>query len=205
MERSSQILQSFLNLPKEQKMTIGQFLELFGVRSIAIVILILALPHSIPIVEPPGISTITGLPILFFSFQIMIGRHKIWLPKKLTEKKLPQTFLRKAIKYTLPVIKFIEKFIHPRWKCFFSKNAQKFIGFMIFLMSLVLALPIPGANFLPGVSISLLALALIETDGVLAAIAIIFSTASLVLMYKLILFTIKVILSWIKGFIHSGP
>jgi hypothetical protein len=37
-----------------------------------------------------------------------------------------------------------------------------------FVLALVLILPIPGGNFLPGVTVSVLALALVQRDGLLA-------------------------------------
>ena len=66
-------------------------------------------------------------------------------------------------------------------------------------LAAILALPMPGGNFLPGTSILLLALALLEKDGKLALAGIAFSVGSVVFMYKVIVFVITSLAGWLIG------
>ena len=65
---------------------------------------------------------------------------------------------------------------------------------MRFLLALVLALPIPFGNMLPGLAIATLSLALIQRDGLLGVLGYVLAASSwlvLGLSFKLILTTIQ--------------
>lgn len=193
---ASDLLKQIAQLPDRETISIGEFVSMLGDRSFALAILIFSLPNSLPIPGIPGFSTITGLPILFIALQMVAGRTKIWLPRRVSEKTFSYQFLKKIINKSIPPILWLERFLHPRLTNICGPVGERFIGFLIVIMASVLVLPIVGGNFLPGASISLLALALLENDGAFASFSISFCIASLWLMYSIIVWVLKTLLAW---------
>lgn len=182
--------------PDKGEIMIGDFVTLLGDRSFALAILIFSLPNAVPI-GVPGFSTVTGLPILFIALQILCGRKVIWLPRKVAEKRFQQEFLAKVICKALPVVIWVEKFLHPRLTILCESIGERFIGFLIAVMACILALPIVGANFPPALSISLLALSLLEDDGVFAVLSMLFCIATAYFMYSVVMVVLGGTLHWV--------
>ncbi len=184
--KASQLLTDINLRLKEEAITVRDFITLLGDRSFALCILIFSLPNSLPLPGIPGLSTLTGIPILIISLQMVWGKESIWLPKKVAHKEISQGLLSKIIGKSIPYVARLEKFLHPRLGLFCSNGGERLIGVIIAIMAFILSLPIVGGNFLPGFSISLLAIAMLERDGLFALLAIIFSLVSLALMYHLL-------------------
>jgi hypothetical protein len=199
--RSSDLLKKIAANYQQDTISIGEFVMLLGDRSFALAILIFALPNAIPVPGIPGFSTITGLPILIIAVQIAMGRDAIWLPKKIASKRFSHGFLVGIIHKALPLMHGIEKFLKPRWVLLCEGKSERIIGGLIVVLAFILALPIPGGNFLPGLSIALLSLALLENDGLFAIIASLVSVGSILFMYKVITFVISSLISWGMHFI----
>ena len=166
--------------------SVGEFLTMLGDRAFYLAILIFSLPNSLPIPGIPGVSTVTGLPITFIAFQLMLGRDVIWLPVKIAEKSFNKETLAKLLSKTLPGVIWLEKFLRPRWPAMTGVRAERTIGAVFVVLSLIIALPIPGGNFLPGVAMSLIALAMLEKDGAMLSGALIFAAGSVFVMIGVI-------------------
>lgn len=187
--RTSEILQGIITRGEEdgdRGISINEFTRLLGERAFGLAILVFALPNSLPIPGIPGVSTITGLPITFIAFQMLMGRDAIWLPRKVGEKRFSQERLAKLIKKAMPTIIKLEKFLCPRWSIVCSDAGERVIALMFIVLSLIIALPIPGGNFLPGLAMSLIALGLLERDGLFVACAMGFAVVAIVLMVEII-------------------
>jgi len=194
--RTSDLLRDITTSPHQGDVSIGDFVSLLGDRSFALVILIFALPNAVPVPGIPGFSTLTGVPIMLLALQIALGRDTIWLPERVAKKRFSCTFLTKVINKAMPAMLWIEKCLHPRWVWVCEGISERAIGMLIVVLAAILALPMPGGNFLPGLSILLLALALLEKDGKLALAGVIFSVGSIVFMYKVIVFVITSLAGW---------
>lgn len=196
--RTSEILQQIID-SSDGDISVGGFLELLGDRAFALAILIFSLPNSLPIPGIPGFSTITGLPITFIALQMVMGRNTIWLPKSIAAKRFSRVKLAQMLQKTMPSVLWLERFLMPRmhWVC--SPFGERVIGGLFVILSLVIALPIPGGNFLPGLSMSLIALGLLEQDGLFVLCACGFALMSLNLMYKFIMLFLKTVWHWIAG------
>lgn len=196
--RTSELLEEIISTPNATGvLTIGQVTKMLGGRAFALVILLFALPNSIPIPGIPGFSTITGLPITFIALQMVLGRSSIWLPGKLAYKQFSQEGLAKYIRKAMPYIVKLERYLCPRWGVVCSPLAERLIGLLFVVLSLIIALPIPGGNFLPGLAMSLIALGLLERDGLFVSCACGFAVVSIVLMYQFIILAVKTALSWV--------
>lgn len=182
--RTSQILQSISDRCTEGTVNIRDFTAMMGDRAFALVILVFSLPNSLPIPGIPGFSTITGLPILFISIQMLFGRDVIWLPKWVAEKKFRMQTLKRVMDKAIPNVIKVEKYLKPRWSIVLSPVGECLVGFCILMLASILILPIPGGNFLPGISITILALSFLEKDGLWTACGVVISILSFYVMFE---------------------
>ncbi len=186
--RTSVILKEIIEYPSQDThVTVGEFIGMLGDKGFCLAILIFSLPNSLPVPGIPGFSTLTGLPITFIGLQMVIGRQSLWLPYRFASKKFSRSGLVKMLSKALPAVVWLEKFLRPRWLPLTEPLADRFIGAMFVVLSLIIALPIPGGNFLPGLAMSLIALAMLERDGIFLVAALAFAVSGIVFMYKIIL------------------
>lgn len=181
---TSVILQEILSNNKDT-ITIGKLSEEIGDRGFGLVILLFALPNTIPL-PIPGVSTITSLPLIFISLQLCLGMQKIWLPCWIAKREIKMSNMHYIIDKSLPCLKWLEKFVKTRNMFFTSNKFERFAGFIIFILSCLLALPIPLGNLLPGISVSLVSLAIAEQDGILMILGLLISFISIIFVAMLI-------------------
>jgi len=197
MKRTSELLRDIAASHEDGEISIGECVARMGDRSFALAILVFSLPNSLPVPGIPGFSTITGIPILLIALQIIAGRQSIWLPHRVAEKKFQQAFLAKIVRKALPVVLWLERWLKPRLSFVCEGWGERLIGLLIFVMAAILALPIVGGNFLPGFAISLLALSLLEKDGLFASFAISFCVGSIYFMYKIVAYVLGAAMHWL--------
>ena len=147
-------------------LTVGEMLDAFDSRAFGAMLLVFGLLNTLPL--PPGSSTILSLPILFLAPQIAMGADHPWLPKKLTEKPLKRDDMRGLFRRLAPIVRSMELITRPRLRPMFAPVGERAIGVVCTLLALVLVLPIPLGNLAPGATVAILALALLQRDGILA-------------------------------------
>lgn len=200
-QRTSAILEHIIkSCDREGTISLGEFLSLLGDRAFFLAILVFSLPNSLPVPGIPGFSTITGLPITFIALQLLLGRESIWLPKSWAQKSFSRQGVGRLLAKALPAVVWLEKFLRPRLLALSSGTGGRLLGLLFIVLSLIIALPIPGGNFLPGLSMSLLALAMIERDGLFLLSAIAFSVASVAFMVKIIVLFFTATAAAIRSF-----
>lgn len=165
----------------DAEITVNDVLKRLDGRAFGLLLFILAAPNCIPNI--PGISTIFGLLLIAPALQMIFGARQIWLPKQVREYKIQSAGLRTAIEKTVPILKKIEKWIKPRMEGLTEKPFRSLLGVQTLILAVILLLPIPFANFVPGLSIAFLALGLLQRDGALIIGSFILFLASLFLTY----------------------
>lgn len=197
--RTSEILEDIIAKCEDGNISLRDFTAMMGDRAFALVILVFSLPNSLPVPGIPGFSTITGLPILFVGLQMMIGRDVIWLPKWVAKKEFSTGSLKKVLGVAIPWVVKMERFLRPRWSIILSPLGECVVGFFIVCLTCILVLPIPGGNFLPGLSITILALSFLEKDGLVTTFGFIFAAASMVFMVGIITAAVEMVVGWVSG------
>ena len=149
----------------KEGVTVDTIIKIFSQRSYGLVLFFFASLGCIP--APPVIASIIGLPLLFFSVQ-MVFSDSFWLPKKLKNYPLPQTVIRKGIDMMIRILEYVEKVAHPRWS--FIVLSQKWLGILMACFSATIIVPLPLTNLLPALGIIFISLGWLEKDGVLGMI-----------------------------------
>ena len=109
----------------EAGISLDELMQLFGTRSLGVVIHLFSLPLLIP-VPIPGLSTLCSVPLLFASYQLLLNKNKMWLPKKLSQQIIPKDSCVKIVSKILPLLKYIECLSRPRLIWLFSFVANPF-------------------------------------------------------------------------------
>lgn len=148
-------------------LSIAEILLILSRKGRVLVVILLSIPFCQPI-QLPILSTPFGLAIAFIGLRIAFGKQ-IWLPKKLLEKKISSRTFEKITNKTLTLVRKIKSWIHPRltWLCH-SSCMEKINGLIISILGIFLAFPfpIPLSNLIAAWSIFLVAVGMLEDDGV---------------------------------------
>lgn len=167
--RFSQELNQLLVKLSVKPMSIAEILRQTGKRGFCLVISLLVLPFLFPM--PPGLSGVMGLGCFILGGQMALGRKFPWLPKRVARFKFPRSLTQQLLRSIRRPIIWLEKIVRSRWFGI-SKHpyAWRGNGLCIAWLSVLLMLPIPFTNPLPAIAILLLAVATIESDGLLMCV-----------------------------------
>jgi hypothetical protein len=97
---------------------------------------------------------------------MILGLKAPWLPRALMRRSVRRESFARAMNVAVPWIRRAEKLLKPRLTLLASGWFERVIGLVCAVLALVLTLPIPFGNMPPAVAICILALALLEKDGV---------------------------------------
>src|SRR5690606_28370773 len=104
-------------------------------------------------------------------------------PKRMRDWRVDCEALRKTLRVATPPLKRIEYLIKPRWSVLTRFPTTILIGLQTALMAFILILPIPFANWPPGMTVAMTALALLQRDGILMLLTIPAALASVLSVY----------------------
>lgn len=152
----------------EDKLTLGELLDVFGDEGLLLLTILLTLVFLIP-VSIPGVSTVFGAAILLVGISRLIGRP-LWLPKKLKDKALPADKLRPGLTRGMVWVQRLEKISRSyRLRVFVEGRAQDLLNNLAFILAALLLMApfgfVPFSNTLPGLALLFYAVGLIQRDG----------------------------------------
>ena len=68
----SAVLRQLAADPGRERVSVRDLFAALGDRALAALLFVFAVPNAIP--SPPGVSTVLGVPLLFLSAQLLLGR-----------------------------------------------------------------------------------------------------------------------------------
>jgi hypothetical protein len=180
--RTSQILRDILaNNPDVTDFTVEKIVDSIGGTSFGTSLMFFAIPEVVPI-PLPGLAAIVVIPTAVISGQMAVGHKQIKLPKFILKKRVPRRALAAAVRAILPFLEKAEKVSKPRWKWATTPLAKRLLGLFIFILALSIAFPMPGFNMPQAISTFIIALGLVEDDGILVVAGVVAGIASLALL-----------------------
>lgn len=179
-------------IASQDRASIGTVIDRLGPSSLGLVLLILTIPAIIPIPGPVGM--VLGSCLTLVALQVIAGARRVWLPRWLRERGLPTRFVTAAITRIVPWLERFERRLSPRrWMVLSGRLARPFLGLAILAMAVIITLPIPLGNILPVIALAMLALALLERDGVAVLWALAMSLVAVVWTIVLVLFGARIV------------
>jgi hypothetical protein len=176
----SQDIKLLLQRLAEKPLSIGDILAETSERGFNLVIALLVLPFLFPM--PPGLTGPFGGACLILSMQMVLGRRSPWLPRKIATYKFPRSFANVLLQNLRRVTRILEKIARPRLsKIADNSYTWRFNGLCISWLAVLLISPVPLTNPIPTIGILLLAVATIESDGLLMCIGYIFTVLTTLL------------------------
>ncbi len=202
---ASELLDDLVDAFPGDKTSVGELIDRLDSRAHGMLLLVLALPMCIPNV--PGISTIFGVLMMLPALQLVMGSRRLWVPQRVRRWEIECAPLRRTLRAATPPLKRVEYLIKPRWSRLTRFPVTILVGLQTLLMAFILILPIPFANWPPGMTVAITSLALLQRDGVLMLLTIpaaIASVASVYLGTRVGLAVINNIIEWVQGLIGAG-
>ncbi|MEO0863886.1 MAG: exopolysaccharide biosynthesis protein [Pseudomonadota bacterium] len=144
-------------------------------RAFGLFLLILALPCCIPFLY--GLPQIVALPLMFVSAQILLGRRVPWLPTKLSTRAVSAEGLGTLSRRSGPWLKRLEAISRPRLAALTRAPIDRIVGLGLVLFSASILVPLPGTNTVPGFAVVVVAMGLLQRDGLLVLIGAVLGTA----------------------------
>lgn len=172
--RLSDALMALFDGAASERISIGTLLEGLGARGFGLSLVLFAICAALP----PGIGSLFGFPIMLFAAQMMAGRAKPWLPKRLADKTFAITDVRIFVAKVKKPLDFVERFTRPRLSFLTTVTFERFLGLVIFFLAGIIALPGPLTNMPPAIAIGILGIAMAQRDGLLVLIGLVGSVVA---------------------------
>lgn len=141
----------------------------------------------------PGISIFSGLVMIVPAVQMAIGFRSPRFPRFLREYQIGARRLREIGEKGILWIERVELILKPRWLILTTSLAIPLLGCLIACLAIMILIPLPFSNFMPSVSILLLALGLLERDGLFIFLGLLLSTVAIALGCLGIYFSLELI------------
>ncbi len=178
--------------------SLGWILDRLHERAFGLFLLVLALPCCIPFLY--GVPQVVALPLAFVSAQITAGRRAPWLPEGLRARRVPVARLEELARRAGPWLRRVEAVSRPRLTALTRPPADRIVGVALLLFSASILVPLPGTNTVPGIAVALVAMGLLQRDGLLVAGGGVLGTAWILTL----LFAGATIASLIGGWLGLG-
>jgi hypothetical protein len=162
-------LRSFLARTGGRPASIGELIDALEERGTAVLIILIAAPFVLPL-PLPGLSMPFGVAIALLGLRLGF-RRRPWLPGFLLRRHLQPSTVGAITRGVERVARPVERLLRPRCFVMVTPAMQVLAGLAIAAAALILfpPFPMPLVNALPSFAIVLLALGLMERDGVAVA------------------------------------
>lgn len=158
--------------------SIGRLRDKLADRGLATLLLLAGAINLLPL--PLGATLISGTPAMLLAWQLMLKRQVVWLPQRLLQQPLTERHMGMLRQRIVPRLFWLEKVARPRYWPFDRGQDDFLVGLLCLWLAVILIVPLPLAQWGPAITITLLALALLQRDGVLllaGVLAVLISTA----------------------------
>jgi hypothetical protein len=162
---TSAVLECLFGAAPAEHVTLEWLLRGLGDRSFGILLLLLALLGLLP-----GISAVAGALLFVPAYQMLLARPGPVFPRGLATRPIEAGRLAGLVRRVVPVLRALERVIHPRWATPFEAT-KRVVGGAVLLLGAGLLVPLPLSNMPPALVIVLIAFAYLERDGLLLCAA----------------------------------
>jgi hypothetical protein len=193
--RISDVLDDIAANAHGARVTLGEIMASLEERAFALLMVVLGLPNVLPM--PPPIPLLCGFFLVFIALQIVLGRHRPWIPRRALTASVPRDKLDKAVARATPVLRMLERFSRRRLSFLPADWELRGAGILLLIVSIGLVGAAPLIGQIPmGISICLMGLGLFERDGVVMLVAALFGAIGLVFNFGFILAVVEGVMTF---------
>lgn len=175
----SEVLTDLARNIQSERVKLADLVSVLGDRAFAVTMFILALPNAVGLGTIPFLSTVIGIPQVFVALQMMIGKERPWLPHWLLERSIARSDFQRVVEKAMPYLAKCERVLRPRWPVMSSDFAERVLGGVFVILSVIVSAPIPFGNQPPAVGVALISLGLIERDGLFVCLGLVASVIAI--------------------------
>ena len=158
--RLSHLLRDLAADHRGARVSVGDLCDTFPDRAFGALIFIFAAPNVLPI-PIPGISALTALPLLFLTAQLTQGRPIPWPPRWIRDRSFALADFRAMIDRVEPFLIGSSAILRPRLPGLLRRPIERGMAVIGLVLAVILFLPIPLGNILPGLAVALFGLAIL--------------------------------------------
>ena len=199
---TTEILEDVIKKNSADKISVHNLVLAMNSGGFGLIMTIFSLPIIIPL--PPPFPSLMSIPMVIFSFQMMIGYKSPHLPKKLSNFSVKRSVLATMIEKSSPYIIKAESLVRPRLPMFSSDWFVRIIGLFCFVFSMSVLLPLPLSNFIPGMGVLVTAFGLLGRDGLIILLGLLIGCIGLFITATTVFFGVEVIYlvkDWVLNFL----
>lgn len=161
--------------------------SLFGEKSFAFAFILLMMTAALPL-PTGGITHFFEIVTALLALELIIGRNRIWLPKRWENHKINSPKPGKGMGRLVGFVRFFERFSRPRGH-FIAKHHVfvRFVGLFVLVLTTAafLAPPFSGLDTLPALGVVVLSLGLILDDLLVVIIGMLIGLAGIAVIFAL--------------------
>jgi hypothetical protein len=157
------VLQQIDAVTGPEGIKVSEIVDRLDERAFGLLLLLLAIPCLVP--GLPG-AQIIAIPIFLLAAQILIGRHEPWLPGWFTRLQVEKGWLASIAGFADKRLRWTEALSRPRLRFIASGLGERVLALFMLVAAVTVMLPI--TNTVPSLSLTLMALGLIQRDGLFA-------------------------------------
>ena len=188
---TSVVLQRLYDGAPIDHFTLGWVMASLRKRSFGMIMLLLSLAAVVP-----GVSIVAGLLLMIPAFQMIAGRSAPLFPGRIANHELPTRHLAALLRRAIPLLRYLEKMIHPRWHTPLEAT-KRLVGMVVIILdALIVLAPVPLTNVVPALVIALISLAYLEEDGLLLLIALLAAIIVLAVASVAVWETVRGVANW---------
>lgn len=165
-KRVSDVLHSLADSWPGERLSLGDIVRELGDRGHGILLFVFALPAAIP-----GISSFAAVPLTLVAVQMAIGLPRPWLPRIMADRSMARGDFASMVQRARPYLQRVERLLKPRLGIVTGVVGERIIGVVCVVLALLLTVPILF-NIPLAVPLAIMALAVIERDGLFASIGL---------------------------------
>jgi hypothetical protein len=170
-------------LQSDGEKTLGSLVELFQEKSFAILFVLLLGVPALPL--PTGGAThVFEIIAMLLALQLIVGRHRIWLPERWCRLELAGERQRRFIAGLMKMIRRLERLSRPRLTFLFDHRLSNVVfGVLVIAGSAgaFLAPPFTGLDTLPALGVVLLSLGVLLEDFLIVVLGIVVGAGGVLL------------------------
>jgi hypothetical protein len=183
--------------------SLGDLVDRLDERGFGLLFFILALPCIPPFVYV--LPQIVSLPMLALSGQMAAGRASPWLPDAMRRQRFSISTMSQVLDRLEWFIRIFERLTHPRLLPVTGHGASRIVGGLLSIPAVSILVPLIGTNTVPAIGISIVALGLIERDGLMVILGLLVGVGWVFFLIAVIVFLgaegLQIAFDWLKSII----